>query len=153
MTWRRPGDKPLSEPMVSRLPTHICVTRPQWVKDTRIQGPSRMKTKNRPRKRDLKSLSWSSTGICSPMDNEFHYSDVIMSAMASHQPHDCLLNRLFRAQIKENIKAVNKQLHPFWNVGQNHLFITKLGGGKTYLVRGPKDGLGRRGVGISTFQQ
>ena len=26
------GDKPLSEPMMVRLPTHICVTRPQWVK-------------------------------------------------------------------------------------------------------------------------
>ena len=32
MAWRRPGDKPLSEPMTVRLPTHICVTRPQWVK-------------------------------------------------------------------------------------------------------------------------
>ena len=32
MASRRPGDKPLSEPMVVRLPTHICVTRPQWVK-------------------------------------------------------------------------------------------------------------------------
>ena len=32
MAWRRPGDKPLSEPMIVRLPTHICVTRPQWVK-------------------------------------------------------------------------------------------------------------------------
>ena len=32
MAWRRPGDKPLSEPMMARLPTHICVTRPQWVK-------------------------------------------------------------------------------------------------------------------------
>ena len=31
MTWRRPGDKPLSEPMMVWLPTHICVTRPQWV--------------------------------------------------------------------------------------------------------------------------
>ena len=29
MAWRRPGDKPLSEPMMARLPTHICVTRPQ----------------------------------------------------------------------------------------------------------------------------
>ena len=28
--WRRPGDKPLSEPMMVVLPTHICVTRPQW---------------------------------------------------------------------------------------------------------------------------
>ena len=27
--WRRPGDKPLSEPMVVRLLTHICFTQPQ----------------------------------------------------------------------------------------------------------------------------
>ena len=32
MAWRRPGDKPLSEPMMVFLLTHICVTRPQWVK-------------------------------------------------------------------------------------------------------------------------
>ena len=32
MAWRRPGDKPLSEPMLVSLLTHICVTRPQWVK-------------------------------------------------------------------------------------------------------------------------
>ena len=31
MAWRRPGDKPLSEPMVVSLLMHICVTRPQWV--------------------------------------------------------------------------------------------------------------------------
>ena len=31
MAWRRPGDKPLSEAMIVSLPTHICVTRPQWV--------------------------------------------------------------------------------------------------------------------------
>ena len=31
MAWRRPGDKPLSGPMMVRLPMHICVTRPQWV--------------------------------------------------------------------------------------------------------------------------
>ena len=31
MAWRRPGDKPLSWPMMVRLPTHIYVTRPQWV--------------------------------------------------------------------------------------------------------------------------
>ena len=29
MGWRRPGDKPLTEPMVVILLTHICVTRPQ----------------------------------------------------------------------------------------------------------------------------
>ena len=32
MAWRRPGDKPSSEPMMVSLLTHICVTRPQWVK-------------------------------------------------------------------------------------------------------------------------
>ena len=31
MAWRRPGDKPLSEPVMVSLPTHICVTRLQWV--------------------------------------------------------------------------------------------------------------------------
>ena len=32
MAWRRPGDKPLSEPMMVSLLTHICVTQPQWTK-------------------------------------------------------------------------------------------------------------------------
>ena len=31
MAWCRPGNKPLSEPMVVSLVTNICVTRPQWV--------------------------------------------------------------------------------------------------------------------------
>ena len=31
MAWCRQGNKPLSQPMMVRLPTHICVTRSQWV--------------------------------------------------------------------------------------------------------------------------
>ena len=31
MAWRRIGEKPLSDPMLVNLLTHICVTRPQWV--------------------------------------------------------------------------------------------------------------------------
>ena len=31
MAWRRSGDKPISEPMMVSLLTHICVTQPQWV--------------------------------------------------------------------------------------------------------------------------
>ena len=31
IAWHRPGDKPLSEPMMVSLLTYICVTRPQWV--------------------------------------------------------------------------------------------------------------------------
>ena len=38
MAWRRPGDKPLSEPMMVSLPTHICVTRPQWVRITHMKS-------------------------------------------------------------------------------------------------------------------
>ena len=34
MAWCRPGNKPLSEPMMIGLPTHIYVTRPQWINDT-----------------------------------------------------------------------------------------------------------------------
>ena len=36
LAWHQPGDKPLSEPMIVRLLTltHICVTRPQWVKSS-----------------------------------------------------------------------------------------------------------------------
>ena len=32
MASRRPGGKPLSEPMMVSLLTHICVTRPRWLK-------------------------------------------------------------------------------------------------------------------------
>ena len=31
MAWCRPGNKPLSQPMMVCLLTHICVTQPQWV--------------------------------------------------------------------------------------------------------------------------
>ena len=34
MAWRRPGDKPLSEAMMVNLPTHVCVSWPQWVNVT-----------------------------------------------------------------------------------------------------------------------
>ena len=34
MAWRRSGDKPLPEPKPVSLLTHICVTRPQWVKSS-----------------------------------------------------------------------------------------------------------------------
>ena len=35
MAWRRPGDKPLSEPMMVSLLMNICVTRPQWIEKLR----------------------------------------------------------------------------------------------------------------------
>ena len=38
MVWHRPGDKPLSEPVVVSLLAHICVTRPQWVDTMAVDG-------------------------------------------------------------------------------------------------------------------
>ena len=43
MAWCRPGDKPLSEPMMVSLLTHICVTRPRWVKRIDVTKPSRLR--------------------------------------------------------------------------------------------------------------
>ena len=37
VAWRRPGDKPLSEPMMVCSLTHVCVTRPQWVNPSPFQ--------------------------------------------------------------------------------------------------------------------
>ena len=37
MAWRRPGDKPLSEPMLVSPLTHICISWPQWVKKIKIK--------------------------------------------------------------------------------------------------------------------
>ena len=39
MAWRRSDDKPLSEPMMVSLLTHICVTRPQWVNPRLTRPP------------------------------------------------------------------------------------------------------------------
>ena len=45
-TWRRSGDKPLSEPMTVSLLTHICVARPQWVNKQIAISPERWVTKS-----------------------------------------------------------------------------------------------------------
>ena len=44
MAWRRPGDKPLSEPMTVSLLTHICVTWPQWVNSSIRLGTMELPT-------------------------------------------------------------------------------------------------------------
>ena len=40
MAWRRPGNKPLSDPMTVNLLMNICVTWPQWVNLMLIQEHS-----------------------------------------------------------------------------------------------------------------
>ena len=74
MAWRRPGDKPLSEPMMISFMAHICVTGPQWVD----QGWPSFRTYLRNIEgNDFTLLYKFSAFVC------FHYIDVIMTTMAS----------------------------------------------------------------------
>ena len=47
MAWRRPGDKPLSEPMMVSLLTHICVARTQCLSCNILVCPARYLSKSR----------------------------------------------------------------------------------------------------------
>ena len=80
MAWRRPGDKPLSKPMMVSVLTHICVTRPQWINCSlplHDEG--------------------STMGVLPWRHNE-------RDGISNHQPHDCLLNGLFRSRSKKTPK-------------------------------------------------
>ena len=104
MAWRRLGDKRLSEPMIARLPTHICVTRPQWVNHlehiwTQTQkklwqcrfnftinsvpadGPARLCARPATDTVMTRSLQW--------RHNEH-------DGVSDHRRYDCLLNCLFK---------------------------------------------------------
>ena len=52
MAWHRPGDKPLSEPMMVSLLTHICITRPQWFNSLALGLISRIDIWGRLNKKD-----------------------------------------------------------------------------------------------------
>ena len=84
MAWRRPGDKPLSEPMMVNLLMHICVTRPQWVNES---GPTRQANnqqrfrdnghapqhRNGPNNRD--SFRPRNSGNAARQRNSYHFND------------------------------------------------------------------------------
>ena len=87
MAWRRPGDKPLSEPMIASLPTHICVTRPQWVKTVQNILQLTQNKNQRPCFQILLHITcrmlssaiwqppfyweWKSLGCCTPFANQW----------------------------------------------------------------------------------
>ena len=84
MAWHRPGDKPLSEPMLVRSLTHICVTRPQWV-DSLAPGKFERKFRHVISKQILVIDGW---GICCEialiwMSLDFtYYQSTLVQAMA-----------------------------------------------------------------------
>ena len=75
MAWRRPGDKPLSEPMMVCLLRHIWVTRPQWVIQIEVDNP--------PVRADqgYGSLREPATKKGSFLSNSFGYSKVFVCNM------------------------------------------------------------------------
>ena len=71
LAWRRLGDKPLSEPTMGSLPTHICVTRRQWDKrqrwsNLRLSGvPARGQVVVcRQRNHNKQPICWNQWDIC-----------------------------------------------------------------------------------------
>ena len=62
MAWRRPSDKPLSELMMVNLLTHICVTRPQWVKGISLNHIGYMYT-NFPFSSKWQAIVWMNGGL------------------------------------------------------------------------------------------
>ena len=64
MAWRRPGAKPLSEPMMLSLPMHICITRPQLV------NTSHYDTLGLYHNNDLKKLSQTLQPMAAQVSNE-----------------------------------------------------------------------------------
>ena len=80
MAWRRPDDKPLSEPMMVSLLTHICVTRPQWVKDIMV--------------------FWYLTMNYSRLEKPLQWRHNECNGVSYHRRLPCLLNLLFMRQRK-----------------------------------------------------
>ena len=78
MAWHRQGDKPLSEPMMIIILTHICVTRPQWVNinpgNKRLIIVIFFMPSENPLRPDDRFVSWSSRNkIHGNLDSNFPY--------------------------------------------------------------------------------
>ena len=104
ITWRRAGDRPLSEPMMICLLTHICVTRPQWVKDCDVlQLLSSFNNTNITTWQEYITLQWRHLSlICLrssvtwllfqqliEANNKYHRKSVLWTFIKSHRWLDC----------------------------------------------------------------
>ena len=107
MGWRRPGNKPLSQPIMVRLQTHICITQPQltdmyiyictgWIR---------------------KSLN------VSELENEYHTGDTAVlhwaiNAMMQHYQHSGIISFI---GIK-NYAFARKNSHYLIDNGLGHIY-------------------------------
>ena len=79
MAWRRLGDKPLSEPMMVGLLTHICVTRPQWDKDVWLSSWGIFQASRQSQDTSLENLWPIVMGIYRSSVNSRHKTTVMQS--------------------------------------------------------------------------
>ena len=94
MAWRRPGDKPLSEPMMVSLQTHICVTWPQWVNCFIVV---------------VFLILLDSHGAFSHIFQDYLQTPLQWrhnecNGISNHRRFDCLLSRFFRCRSKKTSK-------------------------------------------------
>ena len=92
MAWRRQGNRPLLEAMMVRLPTHICVTRSQWVNDRYFLW-------NHSETMDasdgwLVVYNWTMHAVGGEMFSRDHMRSTKISRLWTCLWHPCLNNRL-----------------------------------------------------------
>ena len=81
MAWGRPGDKPLSEPMMVRLPMHICITRHQWVNKKRFTYISfELQSTAREREAYLE-IKENISKLLRPEQNDHHFANNIFKSI------------------------------------------------------------------------
>ena len=117
MAWRRPGDKPLSEPMMVRLPTHICVTRPQWVNQMGSVG--------------LLFVDWTKRAIFFLGFFQMHFHERQFSYFDSSFTEVCLWcpfdNKvLFDSGNDLSLKQLINHLNHWWPSSVMHMCVTEL---------------------------
>ena len=106
MAWHRSGDKPLSEPMVVSLSTHICVTRPQWVNSARASATIMMT-----------EASWHMPGVLQWYDLDVSLNQ---SATTTVVPTWSLYNQ-YSCKICYNTKVIKAIFQ--WIITKIYLFI------------------------------
>ena len=102
MAWRRPDDKPLPEPIMVRLPTYICVIRPQWV----IRS---MYLITQYQKRDLYIASYVFKYLLSCQPRWWWHINSIISSIAR------IGRLLFYHNADELLKTTASCRHRFWS--------------------------------------
>ena len=92
MAWRRPGDKPLSEPMEVSLLTHICITRPQWVNWT-FRNKFQLKlSRNSKWPWKQNQFGYAAKLYRPPSANDSYFNDILdMIEKATVNGQDCIL--------------------------------------------------------------